>query len=168
MSSVADRLWETIEPYVAAEGVELDDLEVLNGGQLVRVTIDTDRATTEEHPSGELGVDVIAELSRGIGRLMDAADPIQGAYTLEVSSPGLERKLRRPRHYEKSLGKVIKLKTFGEIEGTKTHTGTLVTADDESFVVEVEGSQRHITYGDVSSARTVFVWEKSGQKAKQA
>ncbi|MDA2978425.1 MAG: ribosome maturation factor RimP [Actinomycetota bacterium] len=168
MSSVADRLWETIEPYVAAEGVELDDLEVLNGGQLVRVTIDAEGTTTTEHPAAELGVDVIAELSRGIGRLLDAADPIQGSYTLEVSSPGLERKLRRPRHYEKSLGKAIKLKTFGEIEGSKTHSGTLVAADDESFVVDVEGSNRTITYGDVSSARTVFVWEKSGQEAKQA
>ncbi len=168
MSSVADRLWETIEPYVAAEGVELDDLEVLNGGQLVRVTIDADDAKAAKRPAEELGVDIIAELSRGIGRLMDAEDPIVGAYTLEVSSPGLERKLRRPRHYQKSLGRLIKLKTFAEIEGTRTHAGTLVAADDDSFVVEVEGTKRQITYGDVSSARTVFVWEKSGQKAKKA
>lgn len=164
MSSVADRLWEAIEPYVAAEGVELDDLEVLNGGQLVRVTVDV----MEARATDPLGVDVIAELSRGIGRLMDKEDPFQGSYTLEVSSPGLERKLRRVRHYEKSIGRTIKAKTFAEVEGTKTHTGTLVTVQDGSFVVEVGGSNRRITYGDVSSARTVFVWEKRGQEAKQA
>lgn len=159
MSSVADRLEGLIEPYVAAEGVELDDLEVLNGGKLVRVTLDA------EEP---VGVDVIAEISRGIGRLLDAEDPIGGAYTLEVSSPGLERKLRTPRHYEKSIGRIVKAKTFAAIDGEKTHTGILTEANDSSFVVDVEGTTRTIAYDIVSSARTVFVWEKPGQKTKHA
>lgn len=159
MSSVADRLEGLIEPYVAAEGVELDDLEVLNGGKLVRVTLDA------EEP---VGVDVIAEISRGIGRLLDAEDPIGGAYTLEVSSPGLERKLRTPRHYEKSIGRIVKAKTFAAIDGEKTHTGILTEANDSSFVVDVDGTARTIAYDIVSSARTVFVWEKPGQKTKHA
>lgn len=159
MSSVADRLWGLIEPYVAAEGVELDDLEILSGGKLIRVTIDADET---------IGVDVIAELSRGIGRLLDAEDPIKGAYTLEVSSPGLERKLRRSRHYEKSIGRTIKVKTFAEIDGDKTHTGILTSADDTLFVMDVDGAERKITYDMVSSSRTVFVWEKPGQKTKHA
>ena len=82
MSSVAERLWDRIDPYVAAEGVELDDVEVLGGGQIVRVTVDAD---------GALGVDTIADLSRGISRLIDEDDPFPGSYTLEVSSPGLDR-----------------------------------------------------------------------------
>ncbi|MCZ7533384.1 MAG: ribosome maturation factor RimP [Acidimicrobiia bacterium] len=163
MSSVQDRLWEMIEPHVAAVGVELDDLEVLNGGQLVRVTLDTPDAE-----SSPLGVDVIAELSRGIGRMLDAEDPIERAYTLEVSSPGLERKLRRKTHYDKSIGRIVKIKTFALIDDEKTHTGLLVSADDDSFVVDVDGNRRRITYTDVSSARTVFVWEKPGQKTQHA
>lgn len=159
MSSVADNMWALIEPYVAAEGVELDDLEVLNGGRLVRVTIDA------EEP---IGVDVIAQISRGIGRLLDAEDPIKGAYTLEVSSPGLERKLSRPSHYGKSIGRTVKVKTFAEVEGHKTHTGPLMASDEDAFVIEVEGTDRKITYDKVSSARTVFVWEKPGQKTKHA
>jgi len=159
MSGVAEKLWATIEPYVAAEGVELDDLEVLNGGQLVRVTIDAEEA---------VGVDVIAELSRGIGRLLDAEDPINSSYTLEVSSPGLERKLRRPTHFTKSIGRVVKAKTFAEIDDQKSHTGTLISADEESFVLDVDGSERTIPYEAASSTRTVFVWEKPGQKTKHA
>ena len=159
MSGVAERLWGTIEPYVAAEGVELDDVEILGGGQIVRVTLDADDS---------VGVDMIAELSRGIGRLLDADDPIKSAYTLEVSSPGLERKLTRPRHYEKSVGREVKVKTFAPVSEEKSHIGLLVLADDDHFVVDVEGEKREFTYGDVSSARTVFVWEKTAPKGKDA
>ena len=159
MGSVADRLWDLIDPYVAAEGVELDDVEVLGGGQIVRVTLDS---------PDTVGVDLIAELSRGIGRLLDAEDPIKGSYTLEVSSPGLERKLTRPRHYEKSIGREVKVKTFRDIAGTKSHTGSLVAADENSFVVDIDGTEQKITYADVSSARTVFVWDKKARTTTDA
>jgi ribosome maturation factor RimP len=159
VTGVAERLWGTIEPYVAAEGVELDDVEVLGGGQIVRVTLDA---------QDSVGVDVIAEISRGIGRLLDAEDPIKSAYTLEVSSPGLERKLTRPRHYEKSIGRQLKVKTFTPVSEEKSHIGVLLSVDDNGFVVDVDGDQRAFTYGDVSSARTVFVWEKSAPKGKDA
>jgi ribosome maturation factor RimP len=159
VSSVADRLWDLIEPYVAAEGVELDDIEVLGGGQIVRVTLDSPET---------VGVDHIAELSRGIGRLLDAEDPIKGSYTLEVSSPGLERKLTRPRHYEKSIGREVKIKTFADIDGTKNHNGTLVSADENSLVLDVDGTEQKITYADISSARTVFVWDKKSRTKTDA
>ena len=159
MSGVAERLWGTIEPYVAAEGIELDDVEVLGGGQIVRVTLDA------EEP---VGVDMIAELSRGIGRLLDADDPIDGAYTLEVSSPGLERKLTRQRHYEKAIGSQVKVKTFAPVSDEKSHTGVLRAADGDGFVVDVDGEPREFAYGDISSARTVFVWEKTAPKGKDA
>lgn len=163
MSSVHDRVWALIEPYVAAIGVELDDLEILHGGQMIRVTLDT-----PDENSGPPGVDVIAELSSGIGRILDAEDPIEGSYTLEVSSPGLERKLRRKAHYDKSIGRIVKIKTDTPVDGEKTHTGLLVSVDDDSFVVDVDGSHREITYAEVSVARTVFVWEQPGQKTQHA
>jgi ribosome maturation factor RimP len=154
VSSVAEQLWDRIDPYVAAEGVELDDVEVLGGGQIVRVTLDAEDS---------LDVDVIAEISRGISRLIDADDPIKGAYTLEVSSPGLERKLTRQRHYAKSIGREVSVKTHPEIDGTKNHRGILAAAGDSSFTVTVDGTDRLIPYADVASARTVFVWEKGAK-----
>ena len=77
MADAAQQLWDVVEPYVSAEGVELDDVEVLGGGKIVRVVVDSDQS---------LGVDRIADLSRGISRLIDEDDPFSGSYTLEVTS----------------------------------------------------------------------------------
>ena len=150
---MTDRLWAEVESYVAAERIELDDLEVLGEGptKIVRVTLD-----------GEgLGVERIAKVSRGLSRMFDDIDPFDGAYTLEVSSPGLERKLRRPRHFEKSVGSSVKVKTFGEIDGSRNHAGTIAAAAEKSFTIDVDGAEREIPYDSVASARTVFVWEKT-------
>lgn len=157
VSNVAQKLWDRIDPYVAAEGIELDDVEILGGGQIVRVTVDSEDA---------VGVDRIAELSRGISRLIDADDPFKGSYTLEVSSPGLERKLTRPRHFEKSVGKQVKVKTFREVDTTKEHKGIITSTGEAGFTVDIDGHEREISYDDISSARTIFVWEKGPRPGK--
>jgi ribosome maturation factor RimP len=160
VGDTAERLWQVVEPYVAAERIELDDIEVTGNDTSgkIRITVDG------EEP---LGVGRIAELSRGISRLLDEHEPFTGAYTMEVSSPGLERKLRRPRHYEKSVGAEVKVKTRPEVAGERLHTGTLVAAEERAFVMEVDGNQRRIDYDDVTSARTVFVWEKKPPPGKR-
>ncbi len=160
MTATVERLWAVVEPYVAAEGIELDDLEIVgkDPGVVVRVTLDAD---------GGVGVDKLAELSRRLARFFDEEDPVAGAYTLEVSSPGLERKLRRPRHFEKSIGRTIKVKGRMPIDGDYTHRGVLARADSDGLVVEVDGDERQIAYGDVVSARTVFEWEKASKPGKR-
>ena len=160
MASKVDRLWAVIEPYVAAEGIELDDLEIVGKapGVVVRVTLDAD---------GGVGVDRLAEVSRRLSRLLDEEDPIDGSYTLEGSSPGLERKLRRPQHFRKSVDREIKVKSRNEVAGTHSHRGVLAAAGDETFTVEVDGAGREIAYGDVVSARTVFKWEKAAKPGKR-
>lgn len=157
--SVAQRLWDRIGPYLAAEDVELDDVEVLGGGKIVRVTVDAEEA---------LGVDRIAELSRAISRLIDEEDPFTGSYTLEVSSPGLERKLRTPRHFQKSIGRTAKVKVHQPVDGSKTHTGKLVGSDDDGFRLDVDGTVHDIAYGQLASAHTVFVWDKAGSSGKNS
>lgn len=159
MSSVADQLWNRVESYVAAEHLELDDLEVVGEGsaKIVRVTLDGDA----------LSVDRIADLSRGLSRMLDELDPFEGSYTLEVSSPGLERKLRRPRQYQKAIGSEVKIKTFAPVDGERSHTGTLTQADETSFTLSVNGDPRHIDYDAVANARTVFVWNKTEKPASR-
>lgn len=157
--SVAERLEDRIGPYLAAEDVELDDIEVLGGGKIVRVTVDAEDS---------LGVDRIAELSRAISRIIDEEDPFPGAYTLEVSSPGLERKLRLPRHFTKSVGRMAKVKTHAPMEGSKTHSGTIVAADDDGVRLDVGDRSLDIAYADIASARTVFVWDKAGRSGKDS
>jgi ribosome maturation factor RimP len=154
VSDAAGRLWRVIEPYIAAENIELDDLEVVggSGAAIVRVTVDAD---------DPIDVDRIARLSRGVSRLLDEDDPIAGSYTLEVSSPGLERKLRRPRHFEKAMGRRVKVKTREPVDGERSHDGLVAAAGESEFVLETDGVMRTVAYDDVISARTVFVWEKT-------
>ncbi len=152
MSGTAESLWALIEPYLAKEGIELDDLEIAGGSgtSIVRVTIDAEDAVDVER---------VARVSRGVSRLLDDADPFAGSYTLEISSPGLERKLRRPRHYEKSIGREIKVKTRSPIGGEHLHRGVLAAATETDAVVETEAGSRSIPFTEITSARTVFVWE---------
>ena len=160
MTGKVERLWAVVEPYVAAEGIELDDMEIVGKapGVVVRVTLDAD---------GGVGVDRLAEISRRLSRLLDEEDPVEGSYTLEVSSPGLERKLRRPQHFAKSVGREVKVKSRLEIGGEYSHRGTLTDTNDDGFVVEVDGEKREIAYGDVVTARTVFAWEKAAKPGKR-
>jgi ribosome maturation factor RimP len=159
VADAAQLLWDVVEPYVSTEGVVLDDIEVLGGGKIVRVVVDSDQS---------LGVDRIADLSRGISRLIDEDDPLPGSYTLEVTSPGLERKLRRPEHFQKSLNREIAVKTHARINDEKNHRGTLIAADDDLITMEIDGRERRIAYKDIASARTVFVWEKAPKPGKNA
>ena len=158
--SKTEVLWGLIEPWLGAEGLELDDLELkgTGGGQLLRVIVD-----------GEQGVDLdrLADLSHGISRLLDSEIDIEGPYQLEVSSPGLERVLRRPRHYEKSVGREVHIKA--RISGTTVVVrGQLVSADDASFEVDGEdGTTHRFAYADIVKARTVFRWERSPKPGKK-
>ncbi len=159
MADVAEQIWGLVGPYVAAEGIELDDVEILGGGRLLRVVIEGD---------GPIELDRIADLSRGIARLIEEDDPFPGAYTLEVTSPGLERKLRRPAQFQKAIGSDVHIKTFRKIADEKHHRGQLTAVDDTAIVVSVDGDDRRIEMEDVASARTVFVWEKGAKPGKKA
>jgi ribosome maturation factor RimP len=162
MSRVPEGLWELVDGYLRAEGLELDDLEMIGQGRgpVLRVTVDKD---------GGIGVDRLAETSRGLARLLDEDEQLQKSYTLELTSPGLERKLRRPEHYAKSIGREVVVKTHQEIEGERAHRGLLESVEGETCVIVVEGSDRRIPLAAVASARTVFRWEpaaKPGAKGR--
>jgi ribosome maturation factor RimP len=160
MHSAPDRLWSMLQPYLAAEGLELDDLEVLGHGRgrVLRVTVDTEEG---------VDLDRIAEASQGLSRVLDQEEAIPGPYTLEVTSPGLERKLRRPEHYRKALGREVVVKTTREVEGARVHRGVLDEAGGIGFVVRVNGSRRHLVFDEVASARTVFRWETPSKPGKK-
>ena len=160
MSDVLTSLEELIGNYLGAERLELDDLEMLGqgSGRILRVVID----------GADVGVDHLAELSRGISRLLDHESDLDGSYTLEVTSPGLERRLRRPSHYSKSIGKEVTVKTRVEVDGERRHEGTLIASDEDGLLVDVEGEARRIEFDQVKSARTVFRWERAPKPGKKA
>ena len=143
-------IWEVVEPYLAAEKLELDDLELVGRGRALtlRVVVDGE---------GGLDLDRISQVARGLSRLLDAIPDLEGPYQLEVTSPGLERKLSRPSHYAKSLGREIVTKT-----NAGTLRGVLAEAGDDGFTIRGEDDVLHsIRYDQVVSTRTVFRWERA-------
>lgn len=134
---------ELVDPLLAAEGLELVDVRY--GGGALQVFVD--------RPGG-IDLDALAEVTRRVSELLDEHDPLPGRYTLEVSSPGLERPLRRPEHFGRFVGQEIKLKTVPGVEGERREQGVLEAADDDGIVV----NGRRLSYADIDSARTVFAW----------
>lgn len=151
-------LWDITQAYLVAEHLELDDLEVLGKGRsrTVKVVIDGEN----------LDLDRIAEVSRGLSRLYDAEYDTEGSYQLEVTSPGLERALKRPGHFAKSIGREVVLKGRDPAGEVATHRGVLTAADDEAAVVRVDDTEHRYPYEAVISARTVFRWEASPKPGK--
>ena len=144
-TDVTDRVAELVEPLIQGAGQELYD--VVLAGATLRVLV-----------AGGADLDELARLTREISALLDEADPIPDRYTLEVSSPGLERTLRTPKHFTGAVGEKIKVKTTPSTDGDRRADGTLLVADEDGIVVETEDGERRLSYGDIDKARTVFEW----------
>ncbi len=125
-----DRLIELVEPLVESKGFELIKLEYISGKQgKLYLYIDREGGVTIDHC--EL-------ISNAVSDLLDYHDPIAHAYTLEVSSPGLERPLTKKNHFERFKGEKVKIKTSEEIAGRRKFSGTLAGAGEESIVIKLE------------------------------
>jgi ribosome maturation factor RimP len=147
---MAHELFPLLEPVVAAVGLELVDVEMKSG--VVLVTVDR-----------EDGVDLeaLTTANRVVSALLDERDPLPGAYTLEVSSPGVERTLRIPAHFVKAVGETVSVKTRPQVPGERRLTGTLLAADADGLelgVDEAPGGRVRLAYTEIDRARTVFAW----------
>jgi ribosome maturation factor RimP len=155
--SAADRVRELVQPVLAERGLDLYDVEL--AGPVLRVVVDD----AAEDATG-LDLDRVADATRAVSRLLDDADPIPGHYTLEVTSPGLERTLRTPAHFERAVGEKVKIKTVPDAESGRRVEGVLETADPSGIAVRAEGDDsgeaavRRLRYEDIVRARTVFDW----------
>ncbi|MEL6891874.1 MAG: ribosome maturation factor RimP [Actinomycetota bacterium] len=177
MSTEIDRVTDLVAPIVDDLGLELYDIE--RRSATIRITIDTP-------PGSEGGVDLdtIALATRLISREMDHEDPITGKYTLEVTSPGLERHLRTARHFQREVGKDVTIRLRGAVVGDdepRRVDGKLVGADETSATLLLDsGEERTVRIADVDKARTVFQWgpapkpgkgtphPRSGESSKQS
>ena len=141
-------LTNLIEPAIEQLGYELADLELKLGGRdgLVRVFIDRPE-----------GVDLTdcAAVSRQLSAVLDVEDPLPGHYTLEVSSPGLDRTLTKPEHFRRFAGEMIKVKLRFPVDGRRNFRGTLGAADDEKIEIEVDGETFDLQMATIESARLV-------------
>jgi len=155
---VDDELFEMLASSVARLDLELVEAEMRPG--IVRVVVD--------RPGG-VDVDAIAEATRAVSAVLDEHDPQPGRrYTLEVSSPGVERPLRTPKQFESAVGEKVTVRTVSGGEGERRFTGRLARADETGIVLEGEelvGGELRLAYEEVQRARTVFEWPAASRSS---
>ena len=145
--NLIDRVTALVEPIADDYAVEIVDLDYSGG--VLKVVID--------QPDG-LESGVLVEVTKAISRMIDAEDPIPSRFTLEVTSPGVERPLKTPAHFKRAVGETVAVKTNPDVEGDRRFEGDLVDADDHGITVATDGGDRTVRYGEIRSARTTFDW----------
>ncbi len=144
--SVQDDLSRLIRPTVEALGYEFVGLDYRSNpkNRLVRIYIDRD-------PNG-IDVDDCADVSREISALLDVEEPVSGHYSLEVSSPGIERPLFEPAHFRRFIGENIALQLSVPVEDRARFSGRLIDADDCHVQIEFDGGVVEVAYGEIRRA----------------
>lgn len=138
-------LLDALAPKASEEGVELVTLEIAGAKKAptIRVYIDAEQG---------VGFDELAAANSWIGELMDEIDPFPGAYTLQVSSPGIDRPLRTADHFQRFLGEVAVVKTNGPIDGRSNFTGTIVSVSDQEVILDCDGAECKIPFDAMKRA----------------
>jgi ribosome maturation factor RimP len=142
-------------------GYELVDVVLAREGRrtLLRVTVD--------HPEQSVGLQELSSISEEISRALDDLDPIDEAYTLEVSSAGIERPLMKPADYERFQGREAKVKTREPIEGRRNFQGTITRSGDETFVLDLGDQVSEIPYSSVVNAKLVVDWDEELRRSER-
>jgi ribosome maturation factor RimP len=150
-SAVTQKIWALAEPVVLTAGLELVDVQYRpEGGRAVlRLLID--------RPSGGVTIDELARISREIGHILDAHDAVPGRYHLECSSPGLNRPLIRPEHFQRAVGQRIYVRTRVPVGGRRQFHGILAGAEGDSFAIDdPDAGTVAIAIGDVERANVEY------------
>lgn len=152
MGKIEEVIWKLAEPLVAENGLELIDVEYVKEGAewYLRLFLDKE---------GDEGIDLddCELISRKFSDVLEEQDPITQAYRLEVSSPGIERPLKRTKDFQRFLGEKVQVKTFSEVEGKKQFIGILEEATEETVTVDVDGTRITIPRKQIGKAN--LVWE---------
>lgn len=151
-----DRLWEMVEPLAAGRGLEVVDIELRHEGRSGRVLrVYLDRAGA---PDEAPGLEELGRVSRDLGDLLDVYDVVEGSYTLEVSSPGVNRPLRKPEHFARCVGQRVRVHTGELIGGRRNFLGPLHEAGGDGVVVLQDGREVFIPFGRIVRANVEYEW----------
>lgn len=143
-----EELNRLLEPTVERLGYELCDVEVKVGRRdgVVRLFIDK---------ADGVGLEDCEVVSHQVSALLDVEDPLPGHYVLEVSSPGLDRRLKKPEHFQRFTGEDVRVKLRFPIDGRRNFRGALKAADEEHIEVEVDGESHRLPIATIATARLV-------------
>jgi ribosome maturation factor RimP len=151
------RVREVVEPVVSAAGYDLEDVTVTAAGRrsVVRVIVDRDAG---------VDLDAVADVARVVSEALDANDPTGDApYTLEVSSPGVDRALTEPRHWRRAAGRLVK----ASVRDAADVSGRVVSADDAGVTFEVDGVQRTVAYDVLGAGKVQVEFRRPGGEADE-
>ena len=153
MDAIVERVWRLAAPLAAQEGMEIIDIEFRReggrAGRVLRLYLDKE---------GGPNVDDISRVSRALSDVLDAENAIDTAYTLEVSSPGINRPLRRPEHFARFLGKRIRVRTRDTIEGRRSFLGILNDVSNDKIVLAQDGRDYNIPFSVIEKSNYEHDW----------
>lgn len=153
MDATLTRVWQLAGPLVEGEGMEIVDIEFRHegsrGGRVLRLYLDKE---------GGPNVDDLSRVSRQLSELLDAEDTIDGSYTLEVSSPGINRPLKKPAHFARFVGKRIRVRTRDLIDGRRSFLGILGQVVEDSVILTQEGKRYQIPFSMIEKSNYDHDW----------
>jgi len=156
--AITARVEELIQPLLIAQGLELVEVQYSRprrGRAILRLFLDREGGITLEE---------LTRMSRVVGELLDVHDPIPGSYTLEVSSPGLTRELKKPGDYGRYAGRLARVTTRAPLNGRQVHVGTLRGLEEDRVKLEVEGETISIPLDEIARARLEIDLKNSGKE----
>jgi len=153
MDPTVARIWEIAAPLAQTEGMEIVDIELRpeggRGGRVLRLYLDKD---------GGPNVDELSRVSRELSELLDIQDVVEGAYTLEVSSPGINRPLKRPEHFARFVGKRVRVRTREMIDGRRSFVGQLLQVWPERIALDQDGRKCEIPFSVIEKSNYEHDW----------
>lgn len=157
--NIAGCVWELCEPIADELGYRLWNVEYVREGadMYLRITIDSDDG---------IDIDDCEKMTRAVDPVIDEADPIEGAYFLEVSSPGVERVLTLDEHFDRMTGENVEVKLYRPIDGKKSVVGTLKGRDEKDILLDVQGETVRIERRDAAKVVTIYDWQSDMKKDK--
>ena len=149
ISKIRDSIFSLFEPMLEDMGFELVEVEYLtmHGRWILRLYIDKEGGVT---------IDDCADVSRDLGDIIDVKEIIDHEYVLEVSSPGLNRPLRKEKDFIKVIGSMIKLKMTRDLNGQKNFTGNLKDLNNRTIYLETEGKLIELPFDDIEKSNLIF------------
>ena len=146
-----EKLMALSEPLLAQLGYELVDLEYAPGRAHAVLRVFIDRAEG-------VGLDDCERVSHELAALLDVEDPVPSAYTLEVSSPGLDRVLRTPAHFQRFVGERVRVELRNPRDGRRRYTGRLAALNVEGIELNVDGAMVAVSFAEIGRARLAPLW----------
>ena len=147
------RIWELATQIADGEAMEVIDVELrregTRAGRVLRVYLDKE---------GGPNVDDLGRVSRQLSELLDSQDIVEGSYTLEVSSPGINRPLKKPEHFQRFIGKRVRIRTGDMIDGRRSFLGILSEVSADTIRIEVEGKPYQIPFSMIEKSNYEHDW----------